>query len=108
MRFYKHLYVSESMEKKKGKIIRRLKAGKFSLSCYVIALTENPANQLEFYDAAFLLQKNYKKDTLFVVGLAGCYEEALELVRQISEDTYKKRNDVNIRKFVMEEQGSQS
>lgn len=108
MRFYKYLYVSDSMEKKKEKIIRRLKAGKFNLSCYVIALAKNPVNQLEFYDSAFLLQKNYKKDHIFVVGLAGCYEEALELVKQISEDTYKKRNDVNIRKFVIEEQESQN
>lgn len=106
MEFFRKLYVSDTMEKKKEKVIRRLKAGKFHLSCYVITLTENPKNQLEFYDSAFLLQKNYTKDSMFVVGLASCYEEALELIKKISEDTYEKRKDVNIRKFIMEEQGS--
>lgn len=108
MEFFKKLYVSATMEKKKEKVIRRLKEGKFNLSCYVITLTENPAKQLEFYDSAFLLQKNYKKDSMFVVGLASCYEEALELVKKISEDTYEKRKDVKIREFIMEEQRSQN
>lgn len=108
MEFFKKLYVSATMEKKKEKVIRRLKEGKFNLSCYVITLTENPANQLEFYDSAFLLQKKYKKDSMFVVGLASCYEEALELVKKISEDTYEKRKDVKIREFIMEEQRSQN
>lgn len=106
MEFFRKLYVSDTMEKKKEKVIRRLKEGKFNLSCYVITLTVTPKNQLEFYDSAFLLQKRHTKDSIFVVGLAGCYEEALELIKKISEDTYEKRKDVNIREFIMEEQGS--
>lgn len=108
MEFYKDLYVSESLKKRKDKIIRKLKEGKGSFGCYIITLTRNPANELEFYDSVFLYQKNYMRNSVFVVGLAGCYEEALELVRQISEDTYEKRRDAKIRKYILEQQGSRN
>ena len=108
MEFYKDLYVSESLRKRKEKILRKLKAGKGSLGCYMITLTGNPANHLEFFDSMLLQQKYEQQESKFLVGIAGCYEEALELVRKISEDTYEKRNDLNIREFILEQQGSRN
>lgn len=108
MEFYKNLYVSESLRKRKEKILRKLKAGKGSLGCYIITLTKNPANQLEFFDSVLLQQKYERADSKFLVGIAGCYEEALQLVQKISEDTYEKRNDLNIREFILEQQGSRN
>ena len=108
MEFYKDLYVSESVNKRKDKILRKLKAGKGSLGCYIITLTKNPANQLEFFDSMLLQQKHERQDSKFLVGIAGCYEEALELVKKMSEDTYAKRNDLNIREFILEQQGSRN
>ncbi|MFQ9345494.1 MAG: hypothetical protein ACLR2O_08030 [Coprococcus sp.] len=40
MRFYKNLYVSESMAKKKEKVIAKLNKKKYPLNTYVIALIE--------------------------------------------------------------------
>ena len=40
MRFYKNLYVSESMAKKKEKVIAKLNKKKYPLKTYVIALIE--------------------------------------------------------------------
>lgn len=40
MRFYKNLYVSESMTKKKEKVIAKLNKKKYPLNTYVIALIE--------------------------------------------------------------------
>ena len=34
MRYYKHLYLTEGLEKKKEKIIRKLESGKLQLSVY--------------------------------------------------------------------------
>ena len=48
MRFYKNLYVSESMTKKKEKVIAKLNKKKYPLNTYVIALIEEGENQLEF------------------------------------------------------------
>ena len=49
MRFYKNLYVSESMTKKKEKVIAKLNKKMYSFNTYVIALIEEGDNQLEFY-----------------------------------------------------------
>lgn len=106
MKFYKNLYVSDSLKKRQDKIVEKLNEGKGSLGCYVISLTENPSNQLEFYDSMFLFQKSYAKESLFVVGLAGCYEEALEIVKNIAEDTYEERQDANLREYILKQQGS--
>ena len=38
MRYYKHLYLTEGLEKKKEKIIRKLESGKLQLSVHVITL----------------------------------------------------------------------
>lgn len=104
MKFYENLYVGESLVKKRDKIIEKLEAKKFQLNCYVIALTENQNNQIEFFDSILLMQRNYNKNDLFVVGLAGGYEEALELTKKMTEDTYRKNRDGNIRRYILEQQ----
>ena len=38
MRYYKHLYLTEGLEKKKEKIIRKLESGKLQPSVHVITL----------------------------------------------------------------------
>lgn len=104
MKFYGNLYVSESLEKKKDKIIERLKNGKFQLSCYVIMLTENPKNQLEFFDSILLMQRNYKKENPFIVGIANCYDEALLLVQKMTEDAYLQKGNADIRGYILGKQ----
>lgn len=104
MEFYTNLYIGESFEQKKDKIIKKLQAGKFQFSCYIIALTENPENQIEFFDSILLSQRNYKKLKLFVVGLASCYTEAVELVQKMTEDTYSHQGNANIRGYILEQQ----
>ena len=44
MKFYKHLYVSEDIGKKKEKIIRNMKSGKYPLTTYLLVLTEEGEN----------------------------------------------------------------
>lgn len=47
MRYYKHLYLTEGLEKKKEKIIRKLEAGKLQPGVHVITLAVSERNQLE-------------------------------------------------------------
>ena len=49
MRYYKHLYLTEGLEKKKEKIIRKLESGKLQPSVHVITLAISEKNQLEIY-----------------------------------------------------------
>ena len=40
MRYYKHLYLAEGLEKKKEKIIRKLEENKAQISMYLIILSQ--------------------------------------------------------------------
>ena len=104
MEFYKELYISENLKKKKENIIEKLKQKKVQFHCYIISLTENPKNQLEFYDSLMLMQKNFKKDKIFIVGIANGYDGALEIIEKITEETYRKQGDADIRRFIMNNQ----
>ena len=83
MKFYRHLYVSESIrnpEKVKWKL--RANAGQFSI--YIIALAKSD-DQLDIFHCALLQQKFYDKEDLFIVGLAASYTEAVDMVVAMTE-----------------------
>ena len=93
MRYYKHLYLTEGLEKKKEKILRKLEAGKLQPSVHVITT-------LQFKQPAF------PEQDLFVVGITKGYEEAVELVEQIVQEVYEQTGGCDIRSYILEkEQG---
>mgnify|MGYP000753812573 FL=1 len=59
MRYYKHLYLMEGLEKKKGRIIRKLEENKFQANIHIITLSQNEKNHLEIYNSVLLLQPDY-------------------------------------------------
>ncbi|MCI8639209.1 MAG: hypothetical protein HFG41_08735 [Coprococcus sp.] len=105
MRFYKNLYVSGSLQKKKDKLIEKLKAGKYPLTVYLLVMPVEGKNQIEFYPAALLYQKIVSKERLFVVGLASGHEDAVYLVEDIVREVYEKTGDADIRAYIMEQEG---
>lgn len=100
MKFFKKLYVSEYMEKKKEKVIKNLKAGKIPFSYYILVLIEEGENQLEFYSTSLLYQKKLKEENLFIVGLAAGYEDAIYLVEDITREVYEKTGTADIRSYI--------
>ena len=87
MKFAKHLYLSEELEKKKMKVIRRLRQGKLQMPVYLIAICNYGHERMEILSSAELLQKRYPSEELFIAGIASDYDEALELLRQITQET---------------------
>ena len=70
MRYYKHLYLTEGLEKKKEKIIRKLESGKLQLSVHVITLAISEKNQLEIYPTLQFKQPAFpdKSVSVLLVG----------------------------------------
>ena len=101
MRYYKHLYVSEDLLKKKGKILRKLEQNKLQLNVQLIALPENKNNQLEIMNSQILLQPSYPKKDMFIVGIVSSYDEALEFVENIAREVYENTNNVDIRNYIL-------
>lgn len=87
MKFAKHLYLSEGLEKKKKRVLYRLRRGKLQVPVYLVALCDYGQERMEIICSAELLQKSYPSEELFVAGIAGDYDEALELVRRITQES---------------------
>lgn len=100
MKWYKNLYVGESIEHKKKKVIWKIKHNAGMLHTYVITFPSNPDNLLDIIPTTDLMQKAYPKDKLMVIGIAGDYGEALELTRQIVDATYHETGRVNVYNYL--------
>ncbi|MBS7210756.1 MAG: hypothetical protein KH034_10160 [Lachnospiraceae bacterium] len=104
MKFYKNLYVGDSMKARQKEIVEKLETGKVQFSCYLIVLSNNPTNQLECYDSILLLQKRWMEEPMLVVGVASGYMESLEVIKQITEDAYLQYGDADLRRYILETQ----
>lgn len=104
MRYYKHLYLAESLEKKKDKIIQKLEKNKFQLNVHLIVLPRTEKNQLEIMDSHVLLQPAYPKDDLFVIGIVPGYEDALEFIENIVQEVYADTQGTDIRNYILKKE----
>lgn len=104
MRFYRHLYLAEGLEKKKDKIIRRLEEGRFLPGVYLVTLPEREGSQLEICSSRLFLQPAFPREPLFVAGLAKDYEDALELVEKITREVYNETKGTDIRSYILEKE----
>ena len=96
MKFYKYLYVQEELEKKKEKIIRKLKQKKILFNFHVVTISSNPENQLDIYNSKYLFQPGFPAEDLFVVAIVKSHEDAVEFVENLLKDVYNetKRTDM--------------
>ena len=104
MQFYRHLYFSEGLKKKRGRILSILKKGKFQPDIYLITLSRNEKNQLEIFHSALLWQPAFPQEEIFVVGITKGYEEALELVEEMTREVYNETRGANIRSYILEKE----
>lgn len=101
MKYYKHLYVSEDLKKKKSKIIQRLEQNKLQLNIQLIILPQSAHNQLEIIDSKLLFQPSYPKKDLFIVGMVSSYDEAIEYVENIAREVYCNTDNLDIRNYIL-------
>lgn len=104
MKYYYNLYTSESLREKKLQILSRINRGEFVINKYLIVLTQNEKNHLEFYDSAFVSQKVVEKEELFVIGLADGYGGAVKIVETIVNEVLRMTGGTNIRAYLLEQQ----
>lgn len=98
MRFYKKLYISTALQKKKRQVVRKLKAGKKQPFLYVIALSEQN-DLMEIYHSLLLQQPYYHKNPPYIIGLAESYDSAVSLVQTILMDVYALTGGYDVKAF---------
>ena len=104
MRFYKHLYVGESLKKKKNSIKWKLSMNKFLPDVFIVVLSQT-VNEIEFFKALQLKQRYFKRQDFFVVGIASSEEECQEIVVQIAKDSALSPYPYELKKFLIYQNG---
>ena len=102
MRFYDKLYIGESIKHPlvaKWKL--RVAAGQFHV--HVIVISDNGNNQLECFHNALLKQKAYHRRDFLVVGIAGNYSEAVDIITKITQDCVVHTGSANVKQFLLNE-----
>ncbi len=84
-RFYKELYWGDSV-KTRSMVKWRLYHGRgqFNIFCIQRALADG--DQLDIIHCAFLKQPYYQEHPAYIYGIAGSYDEALDLVVKITKE----------------------
>lgn len=101
MKWYHDLYVGDSIADKAKRIKWKINHNAGTVSVYVIAFASNKQNLLDIIPSWELMQKAYPgKKEMQIIGLAKGYEEALELVKQIIEETYRNTKTVDVRAYL--------
>ncbi len=87
MTFYSGLYCDENIQKKKKKIIRKIRRNAGQLGVYVIALSES-SDLFDIFHVGMLKQAYFPKEDLHILGLASSYEMAVNLAVQMVTDFF--------------------
>lgn len=99
MEFYPRLYVGKNV-KNPNELKAKLKKHAKLSDAYVITLSKNEYDQLEIHKAGYLSQKYYRLNPPYVIGLAADYDEAVEIVQQIAEESYAAQGNCKLKEYL--------
>ena len=101
MVWYDDLFDGESIRPRRQKrIIRKVKKRSIFNAAYLLTLSANPQNLIDIIHTQVVRQRYYPKKDLVVIGLAGNYEEALQLAAEILVSLYTVQGNFGLREFL--------
>ena len=104
MKYYYNMYSSDTIREKKLSILSKIENGQTVMNKYLIVLTKNEKNHLEFFDSALVTQKMVEKEQLFVIGLADGYGGAVQIVEKIVNEVLQMTGGTDIRNYLLTQQ----
>ena len=103
IKFYEKLYVSRDI-RNPARVKWKLRHNADQFSVYVIALAEGDG-QLEIYHCAFLQQKYYQKNPPYIVGIAGSYDGAVDIIIRMTEAALKENGNADLKQYLFPDTG---
>ena len=99
--YHDKIYTSPGITEKDLLRIRR-KLDRTPLKCdvYLITAGSSKENILEFYHCRQLRQEQYGTHIPHVIGIAGTYEEAVGLIKNLFCECLEVRGDCHLREFL--------
>ncbi len=93
------LYIGSQAEKTFKKVQKKLDNGKKVLGFFLVTRPSNSSNLFDILPTAELLFPYYKRQELFVYGLAKGKEEAENLVVSMLEDVYRETDGLHCKEY---------
>ena len=100
MEFFKNLYLGQNVTNV-TKIKKQILNRSIFVNAYVITLALNE-DKLEIYDAKILRQTYYQLNPRTIVGIASDYDEALQLILQITEESLLHGYEGKLKSYLIE------
>lgn len=99
--YHPELYLGEGIKRKKlDRIKKKLEKNPRFSGVFVIAISRNPSEQLEIYAARQLSRRFHDYFSLYVVGIAASWEEAVLLVKEMTMDCLRERGDCALKEYM--------
>lgn len=100
MRFYKNLYLGESISEFPVYLKYKLKYSRKFTGWYCVTLPESGGDLLEIYKSELLKHPVMKASNPFVVGIAGTKKEAMKLVEGIINEVHTRTGGLDVRGYL--------
>lgn len=98
---------SYDKQKKRKKLLDRLKAGKMvGKGVTMITYAQNGTDLFDLIEVYELLIPARKKQDFYVLGLAASKDEAIELVQDMIMEVYRETGDFDVRKYFGEDRSA--
>jgi hypothetical protein len=105
MKFYKQLYISNSIKKNTFQIKYSISHHPLKKSYFIICLSKT-SDQLDIFNSKYLIQRYYKKHPPYIIGVAKNRQDSILLVQNIIKDIYIKTNSANVKEFFYQDSKS--
>lgn len=102
MEFLKNLYLGERVAPNADQILKKLNKNEVVPNVYVLTMATNPDNMMDLIPEWELMQKNYPKDLIRIIGIAYDKNEAIELMQFIVEEAYQTTGSADAREYLKE------
>ena len=109
MKWYRKLYVGETVKKDRYRIIGKVRWGRLQKKdAYLITIASNEANLLDIYPANTMLWPYFRRKEILIVGIAKGYEEAVELACHIVAEVYTATGGFAVRRYIEEQENREA
>lgn len=103
MKFYKNLYIGDTI-KNPSRVKRKIKYHARQLKVFVVMLASGD-DQLEICHSMLIRQPFYRKkeNEPYIIGIAGNYEEAVEIVCRITKEAVARNGNAALKHYLFPE-----
>lgn len=95
IRFINNLYITDDLKSKEDIIKWKMACGIGMTGIHFITIAASDNDWFDIYPAANFKQKGFRRRDLVIIGMAGSYNDALELVKVMVDECLEITKDVH-------------